>query len=46
VTGQPDDHAKRRGLAGAIGSEQSDDFARRHIDVDRANDGAPAVGLG
>src|SRR6476659_9209210 len=30
---QADDHVKRRGLAGAIGPEEADDFAAFHVDI-------------
>ena len=42
---QPDDHAERRRLAGAVRAEQADDFAGRHVEVDVADDDAAAVGL-
>ena len=43
---QADHHRERRRLAGAVGPEQADDFARRDLEVDAADDGAAAVRLG
>ena len=39
---EADDHVKRRGLAGAIGAEESDDFAGAEVNADASNDGARA----
>ena len=40
---QSDDHVKRCRFPGAIGSQQSDNFALRDLDVDVAYDGASFV---
>ena len=43
---QADGHIERRGLAGAVRSEQADDLARGDVEVDAADDRASAVRLG
>ena len=42
---QPDDHVKRRRLSGAVGTEQSDDFAGLHFGRHAVDDGTLAVPL-
>ena len=39
---EADDHVKRRGLAGAVGAEEADDFAGAEVNTDASNDGARA----
>ena len=41
----PDDHAEARGLAGAVGAEQTDDLTFANADADAVDDLAAAVGL-
>src|SRR5439155_5946989 len=39
------DHPDERGLAGAVGAEQGEDLARRHVERDAVHDRAPVVAL-
>src|SRR5204863_9477932 len=42
---QPDDHVEAGGLAGAVGAEQPDHLAARHLERDILHDGAGLVAL-
>ena len=40
------DHAQRRRLAGAVGAEEAEQLARRHLEIDAVDGGEAAVALG